>query len=118
MPTKRITRLAIAAAMRSPARWKVGAVAYRGSTVLGIGTNDMVKTSPHSPHAYGTRHAEFNALHRIPRFERKSVSIYVHRIGRDGLTHMAKPCEACARMLAWSEVKHIEWSEDAQNSAS
>lgn len=112
MATNRIVALAKAAASRSTERWKVGAVVYRGSRILGTGTNDLIKTAPQSFHAYKTRHAEFNALVKIPYSLRKGANIYVHRIGRDGLTHMAKPCPACEKMLEWAEIRHVEWSED------
>lgn len=112
MATKRIIALAKAAALKSPFRWKVGAVAYSGSRILGIGVNDMLKTSPSSFHPFKTRHAEFNALYKIPKPDRRGISLYVHRVGRDGLDHNAKPCSACQKMIAWSEVRNVEWSVD------
>lgn len=108
--TRRIIALAQAAAARSNERWRVGAVIYSGSTVLGVGTNDMTGTSPKSPHAFRTRHAEFNALMRVPEAKRRGSSVFVYRVGRDLKTHLAKPCPACQAMLDWSGVKRIEWS--------
>ena len=112
MATRRIVALAEAAALRSSWQWKVGAVIYRGSVILSIGTNDHLKTSPRSWHQFNARHAEFNAISKLSEYSLKGASIYVHRVGRDGLTHNAKPCPACEKMLAWSEIKRVEWSED------
>ena len=112
MPTKRILSLAKRAALNSTTQWKVGAVVYRGSRILGVGTNDMVRTAPQSPHPYKTRHAEFNALGDVEQAEWRSASIYVHRVGRDGKTHNSRPCQFCAKMLALAELRRIEWSED------
>ena len=72
----------------------------------------MLKTSPHSFHPYKSRHAEFNALTRVAKSKWKGASLYVHRVGRDNIVHMAKPCEACEKMLAWAGIKDIEWSVD------
>ena len=121
VPTNRIVSIARKAALRSRDRYNVGAVVYRGSRILGVGTNDMLKTSPLSFHAFKSRHAEFNAIRRAVGTDAFNVgrrecrisgaSIYVHRVGRDGLDHCAKPCEACQKMIAWAEIKNVEWSE-------
>lgn len=73
-----------------------------------------MKTSPKSFHEFKSRHAEFNALIKVRNEDRKGASIFVFRIGRDGLTHNAKPCGACEKMLAWAEIKRIDWSIDQE----
>lgn len=112
MATRRIINLATQSALRSEWVWRVGAVIYNGSTILSVGTNDWMKTSPKSWHDFKSRHAEFNALIKVERSRLKGSSIYVHRIGRDLLTHNAKPCGACEKMLAWAGIKRVEWSID------
>lgn len=113
MATRRIINLAAQAALRSEWKWRVGAVVYKGSKILAVGTNSSLKTSPQSWHEFKSRHAEFNALIKVRREELKGSSIFVYRIGRDGQTHMAKPCKFCEKMLAWAEIKRVEWSVDA-----
>lgn len=112
MATRRIINLAAQAALRSEWKWRVGCVIYRGSKILAIGTNSSLKTSPKSWHNFKSRHAEFNALIKVNRLLWKGSSIFVYRIGRDGNKHMAKPCYACERMLAWAEIRRVEWSTD------
>lgn len=112
MATNRIMNLAAQAALRSQWVWRVGAVLYRGSRILSVASNDHLKTHPDSFHEFKSRHAEFNALTKVHRSLWKGSSIFVYRLGRDGQRHMAKPCPACQKMLAWAEIKRIEWSVD------
>jgi len=110
--TNRIRALAKSAALKSKSKYRVGCVIYSGSKVLAIGTNDMTKTSPKSWHPFQSRHAEFNAILKVKRRDLPGCSIYVHRIGRDGLTHNAKPCPHCQDMILWAGLKRVSWSED------
>lgn len=112
MATRRIVALAEAAARKSEWVWLVGAVVYKGSKILAVGTNDHLRTHPKSWHEFKSRHAEFNAIIQVDRQDLKGASIYVSRLGRDGLIHNAKPCPACEKMLAWAEIRHVEWSTD------
>ena len=112
MATRRIVALAEAAALRSSWQWKVGCVIYKGSRILGVGTNSHLRTSPRSFHPHKARHAEFNALIQVPISDLKGSSLYVYRVGRDGLQHNSKPCEACQKMIIWAEIKKVEWSQD------
>lgn len=112
MATRRIINLAAQAALRSEWKWRVGAVIYSGSRVLAIGTNSSIKTSPKSWHDFKSRHAEFNALIKVDRSLWNRSSIYVYRIGRDGNRHMAKPCGACEKMLAWAGIRRVEWTTE------
>lgn len=112
MATKRIINLAAQAALRCEDRWRVSAVLYTGSRILSVATNDMMKTSPKSFHEFKTRHAEFNALISVDKSLWKGSRMFVYRLGRDGNRHMAKPCPACQKMLAWAEIKRVEWTTD------
>lgn len=110
--TKRIKSLARQVALRSESRFRVGAVIYNGSSVYGIGANDMCKTHPKSPHPHKAVHAEFMALQDALN-ERKTIhgtKVFVYRIKKDGSEGLAKPCEHCHAMLLWYGIKKIEYT--------
>lgn len=111
-PNKRIINLAEFEAKNSNHRFRVGAVIFRGSVIIGRGFNNADKTHPKSPHPYKSIHAEFSAfLHAFRlRNDLTDCSIYVHRILRDGSPGLAKPCQWCTELLAKIGVKDVHWS--------
>lgn len=119
MPRNSILSLAIRAAERSKDRWRVGAVIYSGSRILGIGSNDMTRTHTRSGHPFKTIHAETAALLRAANGNAGSFRgflrgsrIYVHRLRRDGLPGLAAPCQHCQSTLRFAGISRIEYSLD------
>lgn len=114
---KKIIELAIKEAEKVAFKFRVGAVIYhRARYVVGRGYNKPHKTHPKSFHPYKTIHAEFDAILNLGSYESgiwelDGASIYVHRLKKDGSPGLAKPCEACATMLAWAGIKNVYYSE-------
>lgn len=118
--TSRIVGLAIREAETSTDRFRVGAVVYRGSRILGLGFNSMDKTHPKSPHPYHSIHAEFDALLDAVNSQAYTsfnwsetlhgADIYVHRLKADGTPGLAKPCVYCYQMLRMAGIRKIGYS--------
>ena len=111
---EQIVKKAVGCARHSIYRFRLGAVVYDKSNILGMGWNDAIKTHPKSPTPYKTRCAEFNAIldsvdgwgYRMLR----GASIYVHRLRKDGSPGLAKPCRYCEVLITWSGIKNVEYS--------
>lgn len=93
--------------------YKMSALIYDGNKVLGIGLNKPYKTHPKAWTPYKTIHAEFDAILDATRCDDRmnGKSMYVHRVRRDGLNGLAKPCVTCQRMLAWVGIREVHWSK-------
>jgi deoxycytidylate deaminase len=105
-----VVRAAIKAALRSNSRFRLGAVIYKGSIILGVGSNQMDRTHPRSPHPYLTVHSEFDAVLGVDEEKLVGASLYVHRLKKDGSTGSAQPCEHCTRMLKAVGIRRVDWS--------
>lgn len=121
-PSKEVINAAVKQAQLSVYRFRVGAVVFVGSNILGRGVNDAIKTHPKSPHPFHSRHAEFNAIldtaaifgqrwNKPLTVVSKGVSIYVHRLKADGSPGLARPCRWCQGMLDQLGITKIYWSE-------
>lgn len=93
--------------------YRMSAVIYRGHKIIGIGNNKPYKTHPKAPTPFKTIHAEFDAILNATwaGFTTNKASIYVHRVRRDGLDGLAKPCKFCQRMLEWAGIREVYWSK-------
>lgn len=111
MATNRVVKLAVDAALASTDRFRVGAVLYRGSKILGIGSNDMRRTHPKSRHPFKAVHAETAALIDSGS-DVSGARIYVHRIKKSGEPGLAAPCRHCSETLAFFGIRRIEYSND------
>ena len=94
---------------------KVCAIIYdKRRTIVGVGLNKPHKTHPKANTPYKTIHAEFAAILDAERSYglsgRKGLSIYVHRVRRDGKDGMSKPCRYCSVALSWAGVENVYWS--------
>lgn len=117
--TSRIVALAIREAKTSRSKFRVGAVVFRGSRILGLGFNSMATTHPKSPHPYKSVHAEFDAvLSAVHNFNSgfgwndilHGTDIYIHRLKADDTPGLAKPCVYCYRMLGMAGIRKIGYS--------
>lgn len=113
IPSERIVWLARHTASLSGGKYRLGAVIYDGRNICGSGFNQPNKTHPKSPVPYKTKHAEFDALLSASRGavrDLRGLSIYVHRILKDGSAGLAKPCRYCQVMLSWAGINDIHYS--------
>lgn len=92
---------------------KVCAIIYSGSRVLAWGLNNPYKTHPKSTNPYKTIHAELDAILRASRFghDLSDVSLYIHRVRRDGKDGLSKPCKWCERLISHAGIKEVSWSK-------
>lgn len=88
---------------------KIGAVLIKKNRVINIGFNQM-KTSPKSPHAFKSRHAEFNCLIGIDRKELKGSELYVYRETQDSKPAMSRPCSSCLDLIKSLGIDIIHYS--------
>lgn len=97
MPSTRIINTAIQKAKESQLEFRVGAVLYKGSSILRASENTIKyigyrkKYFPFTP----TRHAEVAVMHQVPRDILRGCSILVIRLDRDDRLTCSKPCLAC-----------------------
>ena len=114
MVNKRVLKLAIEAAKSSEEEFKVGAVLYKGGSIIRIEPNSksyLGYRKKYFAHKYPTRHAELSAIHQVPRDILENCSILVIRVGKRGDLTCARPCPACYRVLIESGIKSIYYSD-------
>lgn len=114
-------KLAVTAAKNSPSRFRVGSVIYCGSRIIGVGSNEMSRTHPKSPHPFLAVHAEFMAVINASRHGNnylngveflRGMDIYTHRLKKDGSTGLAAPCPHCFKMLRGLGIRRINYSRE------
>lgn len=106
-----VSRVARILAEKSNCRFRLGAVVYDGKRILGGGFNEN-KTHPKSPSPYKIVHAEFSAALSSRQTSFRNVSLYVHRLKKNGGQGLAKPCEHCTIMLKQLGLKEVFYSND------
>ena len=112
MVPSNIIEVAHRCALKSCHRFRLGAVIFKGTRILGIGWNKP-KTHPRANTPYNTIHSEFAAVLKVVSPQAlKKASLYVHRVGRDQLVHLAKPCKHCSAMLAGIGLNDVFYSID------
>lgn len=119
IPNEHIIRLAINEAQHSTHRFRVGSIIYGTKRVpIGWGYNKADKTHPKSPHPFKSIHSEFAAF--LVAFRRRfdedmsELSIYTHRLLKNGEPGLAAPCPWCRELLLKVGVKasNTHWSVD------
>lgn len=90
--------------------FKIGAVVTRGSEILGIGFNDIVKTHPKSK-TYGQHiHAEMSAIMDVRnRDDLRGATIYVARMSKRPL--LAKPCKYCQALINEAGIRTVVYTD-------
>lgn len=91
---------------------QVGAVIYRGSTVIGVGFN-KIKSHPKlaNEDRFYSLHAEMSAIINAKQ-DLKGCSIYVYREFKDGNVALSKPCNLCMPSIIESGITKIYYTDD------
>ena len=109
---ERNLKLAEAQARKSAhPRWKVGAVLFRGGSLLSTGYN-ISKNNPSLPGIplrSCSVHAEAAALRGV---DASGGTLYVARVARRGGWGMARPCQGCEALLRDAGVRRVVWTVD------
>ena len=96
--------LAIKVALKSPCRFKIGAVLAKGNHILSWGVNNE-------------RHAEVRCICNYQRLTGtlENTQLYVARVSKQQKKMgMAKPCESCQRFIAMFHVQDV-WYTTSHN---
>jgi len=110
-----VIRFAENIALRSSSRFRVSAVIHDKRRILAWGYNSMEQTHPKAPTLESKRHAEFVAILDYYRTFQKQpwgLSLYVHRLRRDGTKGLAAPCVHCQKSIYASGIAEVKYSED------
>lgn len=113
---QRLLKEAIKEAKKSDLCFRVGAVVFRGPTIISRGHNsnsylDWAKTT----HKYPTRHAELDAINNVSRDLLRGAGIFVVRLTRKGDLSCAKPCKDCLYKLLKSGITKIYYTDFSGN---
>jgi len=109
-------------ALKSPSRFRVGAVLVRGSSIIGVGYNRQRKSHtvmhlhahPEIKSFIGT-HAEMVACRGLRPYDIGiNSTLYVNRVRRDGTQGCSAPCPACISILRNKGIRKIYFSLDDQ----
>ena len=95
----KFTNYAIDEANYSPLKYKLGAIIFKGGSILSRGYN------------YDTIHAEEHALKKLKPHQIEGADILVVRINTTGLA-MAKPCKKCHSKLVENGIKRVFYSNN------
>lgn len=106
LPRHLNTAIKIAEANEMYPKWKFGSIVIKGGSVRAVGINKLhTKASIASDeHLLDlSTHAEEDALNRCG--NPKGATIYIARVGRNGLPALARPCPECKRMLSKAGIR-------------
>ena len=108
--------LATAVALKSPSRFRLGAVLVKRRKVLGVGFNNMAKTHPRMERFNNQTftlglHAEVAACVGIPLIDLEGADLYVVRLLKNGKRALAKPCYICQKFIAHVGIRGVYYSE-------
>lgn len=76
---------------------RVGAALFQGNRVIAVGCNQK-KSHPQNTCSI-SRHGEFDALIRLPRYRIEGGRLYIARLTRTDRVSYAKPCVHCHDFL-------------------
>lgn len=91
--------------------FKLGACILDKNRVVSVGFNQY-KTHPKLAETteWPCLHAETHALFKVGIENVQGMSLYVLRMGRDGLIKLAKPCEVCDHWIVQAQLASVYWS--------
>lgn len=98
-------------------RARVGAVVAKGERILSTGCNRIgySRVLPNRPFPESI-HAEQAAIIKLLQEKRLNdlvnSTIYVSRIGRDGLPRLAAPCEVCRSLIDAVGISEVVYTTD------
>ncbi len=99
-------------------RVKIGACVVKKSKVVSVGCNSLkshpvqLKYNKFLPYSVNVPrlHAEIDALVKCHE-DVKGGTIYIFRMGRDGVTRLCKPCESCRNFIIDKRIRRIVWTD-------
>lgn len=89
--------------------FRFGSVIAKGRDILGVGSNDVVKTHPRSTTVHGHIHAELSAILNA-RCDVSGSTLYVFRAGHKERPLLAKPCKHCQALLIKEKIRYVCFS--------
>lgn len=102
---------AIAEALKSTFRYRLGAVVVRQGKIVGRGYNER---RYHKYAGYynwnNTLHAEASAILRTPSSLLDGSTIYVARVNENGQPLLARPCACCFNLLEYVGIRRVFYS--------
>ena len=102
-------------ALKSPSRFRLGAVLVKKHNIISTGFNLMRRTHPISS-KYNVKswsigiHAELHCTIGLSMNELQGSSMYIYRILKNGQPANSKPCKMCQHFLADVGVKKAHYS--------
>ena len=112
-------RLARSQALKSPSRFRLGAVLTKKRKIISAGFNMMHRTHPimnkfaHIPFTMGT-HAEVHACIGVPLADLIGAEMYVYRVLKNGQPALSKPCKTCQNFLRSVGVSKVYYTTDSE----
>lgn len=108
VPKQLKTAVKIAEANDQYEKWRFGSLIVKGGAVRSVGisklhTHPSIASDEHLGDI--STHAEEDALRRCG--SPKGATMYLARVGRNGLPAMAKPCKVCEDLLVDARIKRV-----------
>jgi tRNA(Arg) A34 adenosine deaminase TadA len=96
----------------SKARWRLGAVLVKGTTIVVAKGYNQIKTHPllATVTPYPHLHAETSCLFRYGLDNTEGLDLYVVRIGKRNDIRLAKPCETCMYFIRKARLNRVYYS--------
>lgn len=112
MPNNLVIKEAIKIAKSSKEDFRLGAVLFRGGSIINASSNSYKILSYRRPlfEYEATRHAECAVIHNIPKEVLKECGMIVIRIDRKNNIVSAKPCKACIQAIKSAGISKLFYS--------
>lgn len=110
---KAFLSLAMKVAETSDVENRHGAVVVKNGRVLSLGVNKWRNRGLYQPNLFEnilTVHAEVDALSRV--VDAEGVTVYVARMGDDGMPRFSRPCQHCMLVLKKLGIKKVVYTLD------
>lgn len=113
MPAKHIVKEAIRVANKSKHEFRVGAVLYKGGSIIraSFNTKQYINYRRKNFIFVPTRHAEMACMHLMPLDVLNDCSMLVVRVSKANTITCAKPCSACLSAMLNAGIKKIFYSD-------
>ena len=108
-------RIASKQANRSTFKYKIGAALVKGSSILGVGHNEINRyTKQWRQHWPGSLHAEESAILMALKKSGHAAligsTLFVSRVTPSGELALAKPCRHCQAVLKAFQIKDVHYT--------
>lgn len=91
--------------------YRIGAVLAKNGRIVRTGFNAYRKTCPGTTTRYNTIHAEFACLKGLTKDEIAGCTLYIARRTNGNQLAMAKPCDACFRLILQLNPKRVYYTD-------